>query len=192
MGEGQVQSEGGFSRDEIESHSSALTNQRISNLSRLVCAAEMDANNALAPTIQHAIAYHSSLLTFYYETNEAYDKPINEKMREAIEACYIKGEMLARYLKQHPNALQKGVEDLISNSKLWRYLMHKGLQNLKYWFRLGKHDPKGIKQILNLFKGQKETITNVKKGEQPKVEVKKLEDKKEEPKKIEERPEGTT
>lgn len=139
------------SRQEIESHSSQLTNLRIANLSKVVMTAEMEANNMMPPTIQHAIAYHYSLLTFYFETSEVYDTEINKQMRDEIEKCLKGGEKIALLLKTKQNPPQHYVEWLIQNSKKWRHLMHKGLQNLKYWFRFGKHDPKGINEILSLF-----------------------------------------
>lgn len=142
-------------RQEIESHSSQLTNQRIANISRMLCVAEMEANSAMPPTIQHAIQYHSALLTFYFETSEAYDTNINKEFRLEIEKCLKLGEQLSMLLKTNPKIQQGTTEFLIQNCKAWRHLMHKGMQNLKYWFRLGKHDPRGIKEILTLFNQQK-------------------------------------
>ncbi len=144
-----------LSRQEIESHSSQLTNLRISNLARMLCVAEMEANNAIPPTIQHAIAYHSALLTFYFETSEAYDTNINKDYRIEIEKCVKLGESLAIVLKTNPKVQQLTTELMIQNCKAWRHLMHKGMQNLKYWFRMGKHDPRGIGEILKLFDQQK-------------------------------------
>lgn len=152
-------------RQEIESHSSQLTNQRIANLERAICIAELEAFNAIPPTINHAIAYHSSLLTFYFETSEAYDTKLNEKFREQIEICLTNGEQLARLLKTNVEIKQYVVEISIQNSKKFRFLMHKGLQNMNYWFRFGKHEPKGIKEILKLFQGTKAEETGVEKNE---------------------------
>ncbi len=142
---------GEIGRQEIESHSSALTNMRIANLSKIIGIAEMEANNAIPPTIQHAINYHYALLTFYFETSEAYDTEINKNLRDAIEKCVKEGEIIALTLKRNPEATQEQTEWLIQNSKQWRHMMHRGLQNLKYWFRFGKFDPKGIDEILKLF-----------------------------------------
>ncbi len=142
-------------RQEIESHSSQLTNQRIANLERSICVAELEAFNAIPPFINHAIAYHSVLLTFYFETSEAYDTKLNEQYRDQIEKCLAYGEKLAMYLKTHAKTKQLFIEVSIQNSKQLRFLMHKGLQNMKYWFRFGKHEPKGIKEILKLFQQTK-------------------------------------
>ena len=142
-----------LSRQEIESHSSQLTNLRIANLVKIICVAEMEANNAIPPTVQHAIAYHSALLTFFFETAEIYDTDANKEVTKKIEQCVKNGEIAASYMKTvPPEKLQHKIVLLsISNSKKWRFLMHRGMQNLKYWFRLGKHDPKGIDEILKLF-----------------------------------------
>lgn len=164
-------------RQEIESHSSQLTNQRIANLERSICVAELEAFNAIPPFINHAIAYHSILLTFYFETSEAYDTKLNEKYREQIEKCLSYGEHLVRYMKTRPKGKQIYTEVSIQNSKQLRFLMHKGLQNMKYWFRFGKHEPKGIKEILKLFqqtkvKGEEEEENEIRHTEQPGEEPK--------------------
>ncbi|KKL47856.1 hypothetical protein LCGC14_2331360 [marine sediment metagenome] len=138
-----------FIRKEIESHSSGLTNQRIDVLMKIVIRVEMDANNMLIPTIHDAIAYHSALLTLYFETSECYDNDTELSLR--INKLVSDGETVQKFLRMSPDATQYHVEWLIQNSKKWRHLMHKGLQNLKYWFRFGKHDPKGIDEILSLF-----------------------------------------
>ena len=138
-------------RDEIESHSSQLTNIRLSNIFRIVCSAEMDAITAMPPTIQHAVAYHSTLFTLFMETSEAYDQGVNDKIRPTIQKCIKQGEQAIFILKTRPNVSVEILYWSIENSKKLRYLMHTGLQNLKYFFRFGKQDPKGIDEILAIF-----------------------------------------
>lgn len=140
-----------LTRQEIESHSSQLTNMRIANLSRAICLAEMEATNAMPPTVQHVIAYHSALLTFFLETSESYDTNVNKTLREEIQKCVRTGETMSLTLKYNQNIKQLHIELMLNNCKKWRYLMHRGMQNLKYWFRFGKHDPKGIDEMLKLF-----------------------------------------
>ncbi|KKK54157.1 hypothetical protein LCGC14_3087560 [marine sediment metagenome] len=152
-----------LSRDEIESHSSALTNIRIANLMRMVSIAEMEANNAIPPSIQHAVSYHNALLTLFFETSEAYDTGVNKTLGLEIERCVKLGEGMSFIMKSDPTITQQHIELSLLNSKKLRYLMHRGLQNLKYFFRFGKHDPKGIKEILSLFEGSgKKAIDNKK------------------------------
>ncbi len=142
-----------LTRQEIESHSSNLTNMRISNIMKLVSMAEMEANQAIPASVQNAVAYHAALLTLFYETSPAYDTNVNQdELKPKIYECYKFGEKLIMYLKYTPQAKQMFVEQSILNSKKWRFMMHKGLQNLNYFFRFGQHDPKGIKQALELFK----------------------------------------
>ncbi len=142
-----------LSRQEIESHSSGLTNLRISNIMKVVSIAEMEANNAIPVTVQHAVSYHSAVLTLYFETSEAYDTNVNkDKINKEIQKCFLLGEKLSFYMRYSAATRQITVEQSIMNSKKWRFLMHKGLQNLNYFFRFGQHDPKGIKQALELFK----------------------------------------
>ena len=138
-----------FTKQEIESHSSNLFNQRVDNLFRLVSTAELEANNSILPSIQVAIAYHSTLFTLYLETNEAYDT--DKDLSKAIEKLVTDGERVVKYLRQNPTAKQQSVEWLIQNCKQLRYLMHRGLQNLKYFFRFGQSEPRSIKEILAVF-----------------------------------------
>jgi len=137
-------------RKEIESHSSALTNMRINELFNLANSAEMNANSMIAPTIQDAIGYHAILLTLYFETNSVYD--VNEELKEQVEELVKKGEQISNYLKQNKTVKQQYVELLINNCKKLRYSMQVGLQNMRYFFRFGQHDPKGISASLEIFK----------------------------------------
>ena len=145
----------GLTKREIESHSSGLFNKRIDEIIRYVNNAELEANNAMPPSIQHAIAYHSSLMTLWQETNQAYkdDKSINDK----VTRCVDMGEKCANYLKrdatsEKPTATMYDVVWLIQNCKMLRFQIYQGLHNLKYFFRIGQRDPKGILETLALFK----------------------------------------
>lgn len=139
-----------LSRQEIESHSSALFNKRLDEIFRMIIRAELAANSTLQPTIQDVIAYHAALMTLYLETNSAYE---NHAIEKEINKKVKAGEKVARYLKIMPpnKVLQKDVEWLLQNCKALRYLMWKGLQNLRYFFRFGQQDPKGIGAALELF-----------------------------------------
>lgn len=139
-----------LSRQEIESHSSALFNKRLDEIFRIITRAELAANSALQPTVQDVIAYHSALMTLYLETNSAYEKhPIEKKIIKYVD----RGEKVARFIKiTNPEKVkQRDVEWLLQNCKTFRYLMWKGLQNLRYFFRFGEQDPKGIGAALELF-----------------------------------------
>ncbi|KKL74439.1 hypothetical protein LCGC14_2064910, partial [marine sediment metagenome] len=114
-----------LTRQEIESHSSNLTNIRISNIMKLVSMAEMEANQAIPASVQNAVAYHAALLTLFYETSEAYDTNVNEKeLKPAIYKCYQFGEKLIMYMKYTPQTKQIFVEQSILNSKKWRFMIY--------------------------------------------------------------------
>ena len=67
------------------------------------------------------------------------------------------------FLKNNSSlATQLHIEWAINNSLNLRNLMHIGLQNLKYFFRFGKHDPKGLKQTLELLGWESETPKQIK------------------------------
>ncbi len=142
---------GELSRREIESHSSSLTNMRIANLMRMVCMAELEVNNVIPPSVQHVTGYHSALTTLFFETNEIYEDlgDFGEKIHE----CYIRAEKQMHLIKYGGKQVQLiHLIIAIQNCKKWRYLMHRGMQKKNYFFRFAKHDPKGLKESLELFK----------------------------------------
>ncbi|MCH8003904.1 MAG: hypothetical protein IH934_04720 [Nanoarchaeota archaeon] len=141
--------DGELSRQEIESHSSALTNKRIDEILCTVNKIEFEANVAMPPTVQHAIQYHAILLTLYFETSAAYEQ--DKEFKQAISQKLKDGHKMYLFLKNYSDFAKQGqIEWSINNSLTFRNLMHIGLQNLKYFFRFGKHDPQGLKQTLEL------------------------------------------
>lgn len=142
-----------FGREEIESHSSALTNKRIDGLLTLVDSAAISAQVAVPPTRYHAIDYHSTLMALYLETSSAYSQQKVPGIKDTIEACIKKGQFYAFQFKYaDQNKLpQFNIELSIQNSMKLQHAMHTALQNLKYFFRFGQHDPKGLKETLKLF-----------------------------------------
>ncbi len=142
--------EGKFNKQEIESHSSNLFNQRIDQYFKLIAEAELVAMNKLPPNIQDVISYHASLFALWMEVNSAFED--YKEMNDEIIACKNNGEVVAKFLRMKPEAKQYNVEWMLQNCKKWHYLMHRGLQNMRYFFRFGKTEPRGIKQILEIFK----------------------------------------
>ena len=142
-------STGGLSKQEIDSHSSALTNQRINELFKIANMAEIEVNSSLMPTIQQAVGYHSILISIFNETSSVYDT--DGTLSEAILNCVKNGTIVADYLKQSPNVKQGDVIWLINNCTYFRHLIHRGLQRQNYFFRIGRQEPKGIKAALEIF-----------------------------------------
>ena len=142
-----------LSRKEIESHSSSLTNIRINEHFKLINSAELNATGVYKPTVQDAIAYHSVLLTLYMETSNLMQ--VNDEIKVKVEKLVKKGEEQMREMKSKDpkTVIQQDVEESITNSKQLRFVLQQGLQNLNYFFRIGKHDPKGISESLKLFEG---------------------------------------
>lgn len=140
----------GLSKQEIDSHSSALTNQRINELFKIANMAEIEVNSSLAPTIQQAVGYHSILVSIYNETSSVYDA--DEELYNSINDCVKNGITVANYLKQNHNAKQGDVIWLVNNCTYFRQLIHRGLQKQNYFFRIGRPEPKGIKAALEIFK----------------------------------------
>jgi len=147
-----------FIKNEIESHSSNLFNQRIDLYFKIAASEALQANNAIVPNIQIAIAYHASLIQIFIETSTAHD--MDETFRDKINAAVDYNEKVAKYLKRNPNAKQYYVEALIENCKKLHYLFHRSLQRLRYFFRFGVMEPRGIKQTLALFEQRDKKVEN--------------------------------
>lgn len=147
------------SRQEIESHSSAITNKRIDALLTSINLYEFQATSAIPPSIQHAVPYFSTLVTLYNETNGAFCVKMNKDIHDKIMDLLKKGFNISKRLKYN-NGLQGDVEKSIYNSLQLRYLMQVCLQNLRYFFRFGQQDPRGIKETLKLFGDLEEDNSN--------------------------------
>lgn len=141
-----------LSRKEIESHSSALTNQRISRILITVTDIEMNINSLYKPSVQDALQYYAAVFSQFMETSSAHwhsDLESGKKINEAI----IRLEAMANYIRNAPpNHVQHGhIIEMIRMCKHLRHMMHTSLQFLDYFFRIGSKDPKGIKETLMLF-----------------------------------------
>ncbi len=144
-----------FTKDEIESHSSALTNKRIDAILQNVNQIEYNLNVKYMPSIQDAMPYHAVLFTLWNETKSFYR--VNDKLWGEVQQCIGEGEQAMVFLRSSgPEAVkQYHVEWLIKNCKKLRSLMHYGMQSMGYFYRFGKRDPGSIKEHILLFRQKK-------------------------------------
>ncbi len=145
----------GITQKEIDSHSSGLTNLKISRILDKVIESGYEATTAFPPSIQSAIAYHGWVLELFMETTSLYYGLDEEKSKE-IDRLIVRGEKFVYVLQINPKSPQLFVIELIQNSKRLRYLMHNMLQRMNFFFRIGVREPKGIAETLELFKSKKD------------------------------------
>ncbi len=148
-------------KDEIESHSSALTNKRIDSILQELNIIELTVNNAFPPSVQHVMPYHSILYTLWNETNSFYNN--FPDLQKQILLCVSDGEKAMLFLKYtNPQYVQQyHVEWLIKNCKKLRFLMHRGLQQMGYFYRFSKRDPSSIEEHIKIFEQKKWNIRKV-------------------------------
>lgn len=160
--------------DEIESHSSALTNKRIDLILQSVNEIEIVVNNAFPPTVQDAMYYHSILYTLWNETNSFYNS--FETLQLQILQCVTDGEKAMIQMKYTPpsEVYQYHIEWVIKNSKKLRFLMHTGLQKMGYFYRFSKRDPSTIEEHLAIFDQKKWAMKKIKNDKQVHKQVTEL------------------
>ncbi len=153
-------------RQEIESHSSNLTNQRIDGIIQVINANAYEAMSANPPSVQHALAYNSAVMVLYLATSSSYSiqKEVDKKedgFKKGIEE-HMKRARYYNIRIKYSECKQKDVEIMIDNSTQLYHLMHTALQNLKYFFRFGELNVRGIKETLKMFElsGKNKEVNN--------------------------------
>lgn len=138
-------------RTEIESHSSYLTNQRVSKIFDILNMLSMDVSSSkLNPEL--SMQFFGATLTLFNETHYVYTQKENAEIKQEIDNC-LKEANIINTTFQYTEKF--GREEVINLNQLCfraRYLMTTGLQNLKYFLRLAKQEPKGIDAALKIFK----------------------------------------
>lgn len=154
-----VSASGGISRkDEVDSHSSALTNQRIFNIKEVLWNAGLVANSHDGQDVVDfalsAFAYFAACLELYSNTASMYLVKVNEEVDEALRVLVVLGEKLKKSVRAQTSdsvGMRKEIESLISVSKQMDHAMHLGQQNLRYLFRISVQEPRGLDAHLALF-----------------------------------------
>lgn len=142
--------EDNYSRKEIESHSSAITNIRIGNIKDAVWRAGLEVT-ATKPDPQSTMGYFSAILQWYLETHFLYSEEINKDIKVEIDRAFTKG--LEYQLKVRVSGALKAweVENWLQLCLRLQYLMNTASQNLKYYLKIGTQEPKGVDAALKIF-----------------------------------------
>lgn len=134
-------------RKEVESHSSALTNRRIFDIKNEVWQRSLDIqSNPKDP--KTALAYFSSLVVLYIETPGLYEKDDKGKLEELMK----EGNIIASRIRLFGRPTKEETENLLQICLNVHLLINISLQKVRYLFRTGVQDPKGIENALDIFK----------------------------------------
>ena len=133
-------------RKEVESHSSQITNVRIGAIKDLVWKIGFDVMSS-KPTFQSRLQFFSVVLEYYLEVKDVLDNDDLAKMELQI----LAGNKIAAKWRVKGAIQNSEMENLLQISLSLVAMINSSLQKLRYFFRLGKHDPKGIDQALKIF-----------------------------------------
>mgnify|MGYP001579594047 FL=1 len=146
-----------LSRDEVESHSSMLTNDRINELIKMTTLAQIGAMSSKPDPIR-AMELMAVTSELYFQTQFFYDDYIVNKTISQKLAQIFTSKLKEWYiLWMTGNLTPKGVADMVLNMIIARFLMIRGMQNLRYFVRMGVAEVKGIEAALRIFNMKEET-----------------------------------
>lgn len=137
-------------RKEAESHSSELTNKRIDLIKSVVWQKGlgiMSMSSKSSQAAKQTLEYFSSLIELYVETPGLYD---NDSIKK-IEGRIKKGNIIASKMRMFGNPKPQEIENLLQISLQIQWMVNMALQNLKYFFRLGKQETRGLDAALEVF-----------------------------------------
>lgn len=140
-----------ISKTEIESHSAYLTNQRIDKfiITLHLLMAEVESSR-LNPEL--SMSFWGAVLSLFNQTHYVYAVKENELIKNEIDNCIINANLLNGKLQYTEKFIKEDILNLNQYCKRASYLMIQGLQNLRYFLRLGKSEPQGIDSALEIFK----------------------------------------
>lgn len=133
-------------RKEVESHSSQITNQRIGQIKDAVWKMGLEVM-ASKPHPISRIQFFSVLLEYYLEAKDICDHEDLIKIEQRIMA----GNRIAARWRATGKFTGAEMENLLQITLSLQSMLNSALQKYRYFFRLGKHDPKGIDQALKIF-----------------------------------------
>jgi len=137
-------------RKEIESHSSGLTNIRIDKLIEI--ASERGLNIlSVKPSAESSMQFFAAIMMWYVGTHPVYAEKVNEPIKKEIDNAIKEGNRISLGFRITERCSNEEIEQLNQLSLRLAYLMTQGLQNLRYFFRLGTTEPRGIDAALEIF-----------------------------------------
>ena len=149
-----------LTRDEVESHSSMLTNDRIDELIKMTTIAQ---NNVMSnkPDTIRAMEFFSTVWELYVQTQYFYDDyGANKEISNELMLIFKKElPIWLNQLWMKGNPKQEITGELVVNMIMARFIMIRGMQNLKYFTRFGKMEVKGLDAALRIFGSDNEEKT---------------------------------
>ena len=131
-------------RKEVESHSSALTNQRIFNIKEVVWKVGYEVMGG-KPNPYSRLQYAAAVMQFYIEVKDMCESDdlalINKQMIELNKASALMRITLS----------PKHMENMLQHTLAVQSMLNSALQKKGYFFRMGRRDPKGIDAALEIF-----------------------------------------
>ena len=156
-----------FTRKEIESHSTMITNDRIGDIKRIVYRAGLAVQTSQPDPIA-TNAFFSSLFQWWLESPGIFEVDINVEIGKKIRDIIKRGNILSTRLRLYGNLGIIETEELLQSSLELQYLMNYGYQNLHYYFKVSSPEPKGFDMALEIF--NLEELKQLKKLERKDVE----------------------
>jgi hypothetical protein len=117
-------------RKEVESHSSALTNIRISEIKSLVWKLGFEVSSSSPHPIKR-LQLFNALMQYFLETKDAYNPDDLIKIEKQIKL----GNIIAA--KMRVTKSSEDMEELLQICFRLQYMINHALQNMKYFFRIG-------------------------------------------------------
>jgi len=137
-------------KKEVESHSSALTNQLIHEVKKSVVTTGFAAMTE-KPSVRERISFFSAVIEYYLETKDIYE----EEDLQMIETQIKEGNKLASDLRKGHITIGK-LENLLQISLVLQSMINTSLQRKSYFFRMGKPPVRGLDAALKIFEANHE------------------------------------
>lgn len=139
-----------FTKTEIESHSAYLTNQRIDKF--LTEAGILTASILSSkPNPEITMEFFGVVMSLFTQTHYAYTEKINESIKKEIDICIENSYIINSKLQMTGQYTSEEIFNQNMYCLRALYLMVQGLQNLRYFLRLGRTEAKGIDAALEIF-----------------------------------------
>lgn len=134
-------------RKEVESHSSNLTNQRIFNIKEVLWRTGFEVYSSKTSPLS-TLNYFSIVLVYYMEIPSLIDK----QDEEILDKLMMNGNIITSKMRLKGNPTPTESENLLQLTLQAHMMINQSLQKLRYFFRIGRSDPKGLDSALSIFK----------------------------------------
>ena len=145
-----METENKWTRKEIESHSSALTNMRLDKflLDAGILSAEVTSSR---PDPELSMRFFGSAIALFWQTHFVYSEKDNAELKKEIDRCISEANAITSRFQIYQSWTAVEVVNLNQLTLRALYLMVQGLQNMRYFLRMGSQEAKGLDAALELF-----------------------------------------